>query len=95
MKTLKIISALLIMGSMAIAKPNPNLKRQDKNVKVEVTNPLEKSKLSKRDSKKREHFASHEGAKVAKKKAKYNQMRYRHEAKERRNFNEKRNSSKV
>ncbi len=95
MKTLKIISALLIMGSLAIAKPNPNAKKHEKNVKVEVTQPLEKTKVSTRSAKNHERSEAMKEAKVAKKKSKYNNMRYRHEAKERRNFNEKRTASKV
>ena len=94
MKTLNIISALLVMGSMALAKPNPN-RKHERHVKVEVTNQSEKTKVSRRGAKNHEQAASLEGAKVAKKKAKYNNMRYRHEAKERRNFSEKRYSSKV
>ena len=95
MKTLKILSAFLIMGSMAIAKPNPNLKRQGKNAKVEITQPLEKSRVIKKAAKNHEKAESMKEARIAKKKSKYNHMRYRHEAKERRNFNEKRYSSKV
>ena len=75
MKTIKIISAILMMASIAMAKPSPK-NPNEKPVKVHV-----------RESKDRQKTESLKEAKVAKKKIKYNNMRYKQEARERKHFN--------
>ena len=78
MKTIKIISAILMMASFAFAKPHP--KKQDKE-------PDKPAKVHYKDAKDHERTESMKEAKIAKKKARLNNARYRHEAKERRDFN--------
>ena len=71
MKKINIISAIILMSSLAFAKPHPKKHRD-----FEAKNGRDHEKVE-----------SVKEAKIAKKIAKENNTRYRHEARERRGFN--------
>ena len=100
MKTIKIVSAIMMMCSFAFAKPHPknsDITRAAYKDQLKESKAQDKAnaRIKLKDSKDHERSEAVKEARIAKKKAKSNQMRYRHEAKDRKNFHDRRVSCKA